>query len=287
MRYDVAIIGTGPGGISAAVTSKIRNKSVVLLGSKNLSDKMAKAHKIENYTGIPNVSGKELADQMQNHLDTLGIEITDKRVSTVYAMGDYFAIQADEDIIEASSVIIATGVVQGKPLAGEKERLGAGVSYCATCDARLYRGKKVAVIGYSSDSADEAEFLSEIVSEVLFFPMKKGIIPADKPNITVINEVPVDISNGVKTANGEYDAECVFVLRDAVAPDSLVPGLQPDGNHIKVDLNMRTNLDGVFACGDIAGKPYQYIKAAGQGNIAALSAVEYLTNLKKKENNHD
>ncbi len=277
MRYDIAIIGTGVAGISSAITAKIRNKSVVLLGSNSLSNKITMAKKIENYTGLPNISGEQLANQMLEHLKALEIEITNKRVSTVYAMGDYFAIQADEDIIEASSVIIATGVAQGKALKGEKERLGSGVSYCATCDARLYRGKPVAVIGYSNEAPKEAEFLSEIVSEVLYFPMKKGNLPSDRANIKVIEEVPVDISSGVKTTDNEYQADCVFVLRDSVAPDTLVPWLELDGSHIKVDINMKTNLDGVFACGDIAGKPYQYIKAAGQGNIAALSAVEYLS----------
>ena len=77
-----------------------------------------------------------------------------------------------------------------------------------------------------------------------------------------------------------FDADGVFVLRDAVAPDQLVPGIQMDGSHVAVDLKMRTNLPGCFACGDITGTPYQYIKAAGQGNVAALSAVAYLADQK-------
>lgn len=284
-RYDIAIIGTGPAGISAAITAKIRGKSIILLGPKNLSDKITRAAKIENYTALPNISGKELAGHMLLHLKTLDIQITDKRVKTVYAMGKYFVLEAGEDMIESNSVIVAAGVMQGKMLKGEKELLGSGVSYCATCDARLYRGKKVAVIGYSDESANEAEFLSDIASEVMFFPMKKGIEPESRKNITVIREIPREITGegfvkGVLTDNGEYGADGVFVLRDSVLPDTLVPGLETEQNHIKADLQMKTNLDGVFACGDIVGKPYQYIKAAGQGNTAALSAVEYLSRLK-------
>lgn len=284
-RYDIAIIGTGPAGISAAITAKIRGKSIILLGPKNLSDKITRAARIENYTALPNISGKELAGHMLLHLKTLDIQITDKRVKTVYAMGKYFVLEAGEDIIESNSVIVAAGVMQGKMLKGEKELLGSGVSYCATCDARLYRDKKVAVIGYSDESANEAEFLSDIASEVMFFPMKKGIEPESRKNITVIREIPREITGegfvkGVLTDNGEYGADGVFVLRDSVLPDTLVPGLETEQNHIKADLQMKTNLDGVFACGDIVGKPYQYIKAAGQGNTAALSAVEYLSRLK-------
>ena len=86
-----------------------------------------------------------------------------------------------------------------------------------------------------------------------------------------------DTASGVRTGQGtQYDVDGVFVLRDAVAPDKLVPGIRMEGNHVSVDLQMRTNLPGLFACGDITGTPYQYIKAAGQGNVAALSAVSFL-----------
>ena len=145
-RYDVAIIGTGPAGVSAAITSTIRNKKVLLLGSRDLTEKLQKAHRIQNYPGFPDMPGAELAAAFQRHLAQLGIEITEKRINAVYAMGDYFALQSGDEMIEASSVILATGVVQGKPLPGEEALLGRGVSYCATCDAPLYRGKRVAVI---------------------------------------------------------------------------------------------------------------------------------------------
>ena len=88
---------------------------------------------------------------------------------------------------------------------------------------------------------------------------------------------------GVRTAGGLCEADGVFVLRDSVAPDRLVPGLELTDGHVAVDLEMRTNLPGLFACGDITGKPYQYIKAAGQGNVAALSAVAWLRELQEKK----
>ena len=279
-RYDIAIIGTGPGGVSAAITAKIRNKNIILIGGADLSGKLRKAHRIDNYPGFPAVSGEELAAALKSHLADLEIAITDKRVSAVYAMGDYFGVQADEDMIEASAVILAAGVASGKTLPGEDEYLGRGVSYCATCDARLYAGRPVAVIGYNAESAKEAGFLSEIVSEVTYFPMTKDL-PRERDNIKVVREVPRAIkgekkASAVVTDGGEYPVDCVFVLRDAVAPDKLVPGLKIEDGHVAVDLNMRTNLPGLFACGDVTGRPYQYIKAAGQGNVAALSAVEYL-----------
>ena len=132
---------------------------------------MAKAHEIRNYPGLPAVKGEDLAEAFRKHLDSMDIGITEERVGAVYAMGDYFALQIGEDMIEAETVILATGVVQANPLRGEKELLGRGVSYCATCDAPLYRGKTAAVIGYSPREEAEAAFLSEVCSEVLYFPV--------------------------------------------------------------------------------------------------------------------
>ena len=285
-RYDIAIIGTGPAGLSAAITATIRNKKVLLLGSRDLTEKLSKAHEIQNYLGFPAVKGADLAAAFQRHIDQMGIEITEKRVSAVYAMGDFFALQAGEDMLEASSVILATGVVQGKPLPGENELLGRGVSYCATCDAPLYRGKRAAVIGYSPREEAEAAFLSEVCSEVLYFPTYKEETHLSA-SVKVIREKVARIeSDGqervVKTAENGYTVDGVFVLREAVAPGQLVPGLETEGAHVVVNRKMAASIPGVFACGDIVGTPYQYIKAAGEGNVAALSAVAYLDQKERK-----
>ena len=278
--YDIAIVGTGPAGISAAITAKIRNKSIILFGSRTLSDKMRKAHLIENYPGFYHVTGEQLADSLSRHLEQMGIEITEKRVGAVYTFDDRFSLSAGQDLIDAKTVIIAGGIVNGRPIKGEDEFLGRGVSYCATCDGFLYKGKTVAVVGASEDAPEEAAFLSEICSEVLYFPAGEKV-PKEAENIKVIKEKPAEIKGSMKadtliTDSGEYKTDCIFVLRDAVSPGTLVPGIELDGPHIKVNLQMETNLPGLFACGDIAGTPYQYIKAAGQGNAAAISAVRYL-----------
>ena len=125
-RYDIAIIGTGPGGVSAAITAKVRGKNLILFGSRHLSEKLEKAHSILNYPGLPNVSGQELARAFREQLDSLEILITEKQVTAVYAMGDYFALQTPEELVEARTVILAAGVVTAKPLPGENELLGRG-----------------------------------------------------------------------------------------------------------------------------------------------------------------
>ena len=131
IRADIAIIGTGPAGVSAAITARVRGKQVLLFGSKGLTTKMTKAHTIRNYPGLPDITGTDLADKLKHHLDVMGVEITEKQVTAVYAMGSYFGIQTPDIMYEASSVILAGGVVMGKPFPGEDELLGRGVSYCA------------------------------------------------------------------------------------------------------------------------------------------------------------
>ncbi len=286
-RYDIAIIGTGPAGVSAALTAKNRNKSILLLGSRQMSEKVAKAHEIRNYPGLPFVKGEEMAAAFRNQLEQMEIPVTEKRIGAVYAMGEYFALQVGEEMLEAKTVILATGVVSAKPLPGEETLVGRGVSYCATCDAPLYRGRIAAVIGYSPREEAEAAFLSEVCSRVTYFPMYPE--ETDLPEtVEVIREKPVEIRKAetglaVKTESGEYTADGVFVLREAVAPAQLVPGLETDGAHVKVNRKMETNLPGVFACGDLTGTPYQYVKAAGEGNVAAISAAGYLERKSKEE----
>ena len=285
-RYDIAIIGTGPAGVSAALTAKNRNKRILLLGSQQMSEKVAKAHEIRNYPGLPFVKGMELAEAFRDQLDRMEIPVTEKRIGAVYAMGGYFALQAGEEILEAETVILATGVVSAKTLPGEEALLGRGVSYCATCDAPLYRGRVAAVIGYSPREEAEAAFLSEVCSRVMYFPMYPE--ETDLPEqVEVIREVPLEILKTeagmtVKTAEESYPADGVFILRDAVAPAQLVPGLETDGAHVKVNRRMETNLPGVFACGDLTGTPYQYVKAAGEWNVAAIRAAAYIDRKQKE-----
>lgn len=279
-RYDIAIIGTGPAGLSAAITAKIRNKKILLIGNPNFSDKVQKAHQIQNYLGLPAISGKDLAKAFENHINSMDITITEGKVNAVYPMGSYFGLQVSQDIYEAETVIVATGIVTGKAFKGENELLGRGVSYCATCDTPLYRNKTVAVIGYSPKEESEAEFLAEVCEKVLYIPMyKEETKLSDK--VTIINEKPTAVigENKVKslqTEKNNYEVDGIFILRDSIPPSQLVSGLEIKDNHIVVNLQMETNIKGCFACGDIVGRPYQYIKAAGQGNIAGLSAVAYL-----------
>lgn len=279
-RFDIAIIGTGPAGISAAITAKIRNKKILLIGNSDISKKVKIAEKISNYPGFPEISGNEFSKKLKEHLSLMNISAIKDRVSAIYAMGSYFAVQAENNLYESKAVILATGTALSKILPNEDNFLGRGVSYCATCDAPLYKGKTVLVIGFSKDGEKEAEFLSEISKKVIYIPVYKGELQLNN-KIEIKKEIPIEIigiskAEGIKTKSGEIRADGIFIFRESVAPQNLVPGLKTECSRVLVDLDMKTNIEGLFACGDITGKPFQYVKAAGQGNSAALSAVSFL-----------
>lgn len=282
-RYDIAIIGSGPAGLSAALNAKIRNKSFIMFGNKNLTNKLVKAPKVNNFLGFYGVTGVELKDKFQEHIDAMGIQIIEERINNIYAMGDYFALMVNQKMYEAKSIILATGMEYAKPLKGEEEFLGKGVGYCATCDAPLYKGKTVTVIGYNKEAEEEARYVSEVVGKLYYVPMYRGELNIGE-NIEVVNGIPTEIVGdnkvkALKLQNSLLETEGVFVLKDSISPGQLVPGLAIEDGHIKVDREMKTNIKGCFAAGDAVGKPYQYIKSAGEGNIAALSAVRYLDSL--------
>lgn len=279
-RYDIAIIGTGPAGLSAALNAKIRNKSFILFGSNNLSPKIAKAPKINNFLGFPNMSGKEMGMAFREHINSMGIEITEERVNNIYSMGDYFALMVNDKMYEARAIIIATGVEFSKPIKGELEFLGRGVGYCATCDAPLYSGKDVVIVSSNEEGERDANYVSELAKRVYYVPLYNGEYRINS-NIEVVKDRPMEIIGDDKVKkillkSNKIDTDGVFLLKDVISPSQLVPGLLEIDGHIMVDNHMRTNLKGCFAAGDCVGKPYQYIKAAGEGNIASLSAVAYL-----------
>lgn len=279
-RYDIAIIGSGPAGLSAAINGKIRNKKVIIFGVNELSSKLVKAPKINNYLGYYNISGEDLKNKYKEHINYMDINITNERINAVYAMGEYFSIMVNEKVYESTTVLIATGMEYTKPIKGEEQLLGKGVGYCATCDAPLYKGKIVTIIGYNNEAEKEVNYVNEISGTTYYIPMYRGEYNLNQ-NIEVITQRPMEIVGKNKVEkiilnNREIVTDGVFILKDSISPEQLVPGLEVENGHIKVSRDMSTNIEGCFACGDCTGKPYQYMKAAGEGQVAALSAVNYI-----------
>ncbi len=271
---DIIIIGGGPAGVSAALTAMHRGKSAVIVSSAPEDSPLWKAEHIDNYPGLPSVTGRELIEALLRHAEGSGAAIMRGRALAVMPMGAGFGVSVGSDFIQGRAVVVCSGLSRAKPFPGEAEYLGMGVSYCATCDGMLYRGKKVAVIGLSADAPEEADYLRSIGCEVEYFDDSR----AKKYEIRGSGRVEKLVADGV-----EHEVSCVFILRSGVAPGSLAPGLGLDGPHIKVDESMATNIPGLFAAGDCVGAPYQVAKAVGEGNIAGISASKYVETILKEE----
>lgn len=270
---DIAIIGAGPAGYSAAITARKRDQSVVVIGQN--TGWLARAEHVANYPGLPDISGRDLLSAMANQAQALGAELRPGVVHQVIAMGDSFALSLGADFIEARRVILCTGAKQPKLLPGENELLGRGVSYCGTCDGMLYRGRRVAVIAQGPEAVSEANFLAGLCREVVYFGKPEDALD---PRIVVSGQKPEAILgeasvSGLRAGGEDLPFDGVFIFREAAALSALLPGLEMDGAFIRVDRRMQTNLPGVFAAGDCTGLPLQVAKAVGEGCVAAISAA--------------
>ncbi len=281
MIYDAAIIGTGPAGLSAAINLHLHNKSFIWFGPEKMSAKVGKSEKIANYPGFGLISGEELNLRFADHAKELGLTAENKMVTNIMAAGDHYTLLAENDIYEAKGLILAVGAVTGKGIAGETELLGRGVSYCATCDGFLYKGKTIAVLCMSKAYEHEVEYLAGMAEKVwLYIPYKDSTVSPENvshlesPIKAVTGGMRVD---GIELVNGDhFPVDGLFCLRDSVAPAVLLPGLEMDGPHIKADRSCAANLPGCFAAGDCTGRPYQIAKAVGEGNVAAHSLIDFL-----------
>ncbi|MBQ5952539.1 MAG: NAD(P)/FAD-dependent oxidoreductase [Lachnospiraceae bacterium] len=282
--YDAVIIGTGPAGLSAAINLKLYQKSFVWFGAKNYSDKVEKSEKIANYPGLGLVSGADLNARFDAHMKEMELEITDKKVTNVMPMDDRLMVLADNEVYETKTLLLATGVMTAKSYEGEEELLGRGVSYCATCDGFLYKGKTIAVFCGAERYEHEVDYLADLAEKVYLSAGYRDC-RVDRPNVEKIGPIK-GVKGGMKVEEIELHqgetipVDGVFILRNAVAPGTLVPGLATEGPHITVDRMQKTNIPGVFAAGDCTGRPYQITKAVGEGNVAAHAMIEYLAETK-------
>lgn len=280
--FDTAIIGSGPAGLSAAITLKMRGKSILWFGSPAMSGKVEKSEKIGNYPGVGMLSGEELNERFRAHGEALGLELTDKLVTAVSKPDKHYMLLADNEVFEAKTVLLCTGVISARGFQGEEEMVGKGVSYCATCDGFFYKGKTIAVFCGAKRYEHEVQYLAEIAERVYLYAGYPDC-EIDLPNVKRLESPIRQVKGGLRLdalvlADGsELAVDGLFCLRGAVAPTTLLPGLKTEGPHIVTGRDLSTNLEGCFAAGDCTGTPYQIAKAVGEGNIAAHSILSYLS----------
>lgn len=285
--YDVAVLGGGPGGYTAALYCARAGLSTVVLEKLSPGGQMATTSNVENYPGFAEgVDGFDLAMQMKDGAERFGVETLFADATAVALEGGVKTITTSSGERRARTVILATGA-DPRPLGvpHEDELRGRGVAYCATCDGMLYRQKHVAVWGLSPEAPEEAEFLHSIGCQVTYIAPKRP--QALAPGIEFLPGAVTAVHGGAAVTSVEVKGEALavdglFILRPSAPPDSLVPGIGMENGRVKVDDAMRTNIPRLYAAGDMLGAPLQVAKAVGDGLVAGLCTAEELQQLERE-----
>ena len=266
MIYDSIIIGAGPASLSAALYLKNANKNILILEKNAPGGKLLKTDKINNYLGFKNIDASALAYDMYEQVINLGVPI-----------------KTEKNEYKTKTILIACGRVE-KKLDILKEH-ALNISYCAKCDGSLYNGKDVMLIGNNKESENDAIYLSNIVNSLIYVNYSGDNVTFDKDNIKVINKkisnlnVNDEIIKTVIIDDKEYAIDGLFIENGYTPNMDFIKSLniKLDNNYIVVDENMKTNIDGIYASGDIIKKKvYQIVTAASDGAIAALSIIKDL-----------
>ena len=281
---DIAIVGKGPAGWSCAMTARMRGLDAIVIAPQNDAGLLRSAQRVDNYPGMPQVSGGEILDTFREQALSLGAEERNGLVRQIMPMGESFMLLVENDVLEAKAVVLAMGAARPVLLPGEEEQVGNGVSYCATCDGMFYRGKRIAVLSASLQGVEETHFLAGLASEVDYYSLKRHQTDGLDGNVKVMTEKPVSIDRDdagitLTTKESTHCYDGIFIFRSAMPLNMLIADLETEGGYIPVDRQMRTNIPGVFAAGDCTGKPLQLPKAVGEGNVAAISAAEWIAKI--------
>jgi len=281
--FDAVIIGAGPAGISAGLYLKRANKNVLIL--YHGESQLEKAHKIDNFYGFPlGITGKDLYINGINQAVNLGIVVKDLEVLSIQMNEKMeYTIRTSEEEFNSKVVILATGNKKLRPnIKGVAEFEGSGVSYCAICDGFFYRKKNVVVIGSGTYAISEATELKNVTPNVTI--LTNGLELNGTTDIPVVTKEIKEIVgegrvSGVKFMDDTtLDVNGVFIaLGEAGGADFAKKlGIYMEKDNIVVDENMRTNIPGVYACGNVVGGLLQINKAAYEGAKAGLDAVKYI-----------
>lgn len=302
MIYDLIIIGTGPAGVNAAVyASRYRLKTLVI--GELFGGMVSEAYEICNFLTCFKIKGADMAKRMAEHVKQEGVEVINEKVTDVKKANSFFEIKTDKKTYQTKKVIIATGTEKRKlELKNEDKLVGKGISYCATCDAPLYKNKIVGVVGGGDNALTSALLLAEYAKKVFIIyrrdkfyraePAWVEIVSMNKKiksmfNLEVKELIGKDKLMAVKLSNGKVMKLDGLVIEIGSLPRKELGeklGVKTDeASYIIVDKNQRTNVRGVFAAGDITNNSLkQIITAASEGAVAAFSAYNELEKEKAK-----
>ena len=306
--YEIVIIGGGPSGLTAGLYAARARMKAVLVEKMLCGGQVLVADTIENFPGFPNgVKGPELAEWIFKQAEHAGLESRIGEVKKIIPKkdkADAFGLElADGVELKASALIVATGARwNALNIPGEKELCGRGVSYCATCDGPLFKGKDIVVVGGGDTALEDAIFLTKFANKVTIVHRRDKLraakilqerARANKKIHFQLDSIAVAIKGSAKVEaieikdvhsgkTSQLKTEGVFVLIGITPNSGLVSGIvkTDDKGYIITDNEMRTSVDGLFACGDVRKKLLrQVVTAAGDGATAAFSAEHYVEGL--------
>lgn len=289
MDADVVIIGSGPAGVQAAIHASRRKVSVLVAGKAAAS--AAAGTEMDNYFGTGRVSGDALIAEGMRQAESTGAVFLGQNVISASRDGEAFRLGLEDGTeVNARSVIIATGISRKKlGIPGEKELFGKGVSYCAVCDCNFYRGRRAVIVGNESEAAVSAEMMTGYASETSWVAWDVQANPAlvakaEAAGVRMYGSKPKAILGEGKVESLELEdgtlipTDGVFIELGARSSADLAMDLDvmPEmDDTIKVDCDCATGVPGVYACGDVTGRPWQVAKAVGQGCVAGTNAAAY------------
>lgn len=294
-KVDIVVIGAGIAGITAAIYLKRANANFVIIEGSLPGGLLNKLKTIENYPAYPSIAGNELIIKLMDQMRQLGIEITYGNAQSILKEADGFEVKSDVEAYDCKAVIVATGVSQAKEtIIGQDKFAGLGVSYCATCDGNFFKGMDVAVIGNNDIALEEGLYLTNLVNKLYLINPDKELAGNPKliesikntKNVEIMNSTNAESINGDDfgvtsiTVNGkEIPVMGVFPYVGKKSTSQILNNLKPEmqGIYVKVDETQQTNIEGLYAAGDLVSKKLrQLVTAANDGAIAATSAFQYV-----------
>lgn len=298
--YDVVVIGAGVAGLTAGIYLKRSSVKSIVIDKDAPGGKLNNIHQIDNYPAEPHIAGPDLAFKIFSQATELGVQVEYGNVLRVEKIGELFQITLEDQTIEAKAVIVATGMTHSvHGVAGEKEFLGRGVSYCATCDGAFFKGKDVLVYGHKDLALSDAIYLTGVAEKVYLLAKEELEAPeaniatfVSKPNAVLMHGELLQIEGESKVESVIYmlnglpislQVSGVFPLEGEVSSSAFLAPLSPKGEKgfLDVDMDRMTNVPGLFAAGDILHKRLrQIVNAAGEGAEAATSAIAYVRALR-------
>ena len=303
--YDCIIIGCGPSGMTCAIYLRRAGKTVLVLEKSMPGGQVVLTKNIENYPAIKSVDGVTLATNMFEQIKALGVEVVFEEVISCELFGNTKVVKTNKNEFVSKSVYVSTGsYVKPLQVKNEKKFMQKGVSYCATCDGALFKGKDVAIVGGGNVSMEDCIYLGNIANKV-YLIHRRDQFSADDISVQKVKQLEKEgivrliLNSEVIGLDGEDKLESITVLNKKTNTQSAIDvsalfiavGRKPDTDfisgvtlnekgYIVVDEHKKTNLKGIFAGGDVSNGPLkQIVTACGDGAIAASSIVSYLSEI--------